>query len=312
MGPSNSDAPDQAQAYKDGIITYLTYLPDLLRAEASARSTYDPQRIQQQQDLQEQYGPNQYRQQLEALGILDPESTAVRRQLAGRVSGDLESGYQLPEDFSRELETNIRGAQAARGQGLGTASANAESAYKGQSALDLYYRRLGAAGTFLSSPTPIQQLAGVQGVMPDRTSAYTNPSAGYAGQNFALANYNNQLTQANAQGNPWANALGGAAQGASAGSSAGIWGTLIGAAAGGAAGYFGSSAAIKKDIVKVGISPKGVDIVEFTYRADPEETRYRGAIAEQVRDIFPNAVAKDSRGILMVNYGETDVSFCRL
>jgi hypothetical protein len=311
MGQQTPDAPDPAQSYKDGIITYLTYLPDLLKAEAVARLQYDPERIQQQQSLQDEFGPNQYRQQLQALGILDPESTAIRRQLAGRVSTDLESGYRLPEQQQREITGAVRGAQTARGGGLGDSASVAEAGALGQAGADAYYRRLGAAGTFLNSPTPIQQLAGVQGVTPDRTSAYTSPSAGYAGQNFALQNYQNQLNQS-AQGSPWTNALGGAASGATAGAQyGGGWGALIGGVAGGAAGYF-SSIHLKKDIKEVGRSGMGLPIVEFRYKSDPDERLFRGTIAEEAQHIVPEAVSLDKSGYLVVDYSKTDVSFCQL
>jgi hypothetical protein len=307
LGQSTPDAPDPAEAYKSGIITYLTYLPDLLKAEAVARQQYDPERIRQQQTLQDEFGPNQYRQQLEALGMLDPESTAVRRQLAGRVSGDLESGYRLPEEYSREVTNSVRGAQAARGNILGDSASAAESAVKGQAGMDAYYRRLGAAGTFLSSPTPIQQLAGVQGVTADRTSAYTSPSAGYAGQNFALQNYANQLNQNANQGGGWTGALGGAAQGAMYGGQSGSgWGALLGGIAGGAAGYF-SDRRLKKDIQEVG-EMNGFKLYDFRFISDPDQRLCRGVMADEVQSVRPDAVEEEN-GWLKVNYQMLGIPF---
>ncbi len=305
MGSSNPEAPNPAESYREGIITYLTYLPDLLRAEQNARTTYDPQRVQDQQNLQDQFGPNQYRQQLDALGQLDPESRAVRGQLFNRVQTDLDSGYRLPEAQSREISSAVRGAQAARGNGLGDSAALAESSAIGQAGADAYYRRLGAAGTFLSSPTPIQQLAGVQSVSADRTSAYTNPAAGYAGQNFALQNYGNQLAQ-NQGGNNWSSALGGAASGAAAGSAAGPWGALIGGVAGGALGYF-SSRELKKDIREAG-EMNGFKLYDFKYISDPMQRMFRGVMADEVRAIRPDAVSKEN-GWEKVDYDKIGVPF---
>lgn len=305
MGQSNPNAPDPAESYRKGIEIYLQHLPQLLGAEADARALYDPQRIAQQQGLQEAFGPTQYAQQRAALEQLDPQGTAIRGQLASHVQGDLASGYNLPEDYSRELTSEFRGAQAARGNNLGDSAAGAESAYKGKAALDLYYKRLGAAGTFLGTTGPVQQIPMIQSVQPDRTSAYVNPSSGYAGQNFALQNYQNQLAQANQQ-NPWAGALTGAAQGASAGSSAGGWGALIGGIAGGAAGYF-SDRRLKCDIQEAG-EMNGFKLYDFRFISDPLRRLCRGVMADEVQRIRPDAVSEEN-AYLLVDYAKIGIPF---
>jgi hypothetical protein len=309
MGKEDApNAPNPSVEYQKGIEIYLKKLPELLAAEQTARETYDPTRIAEQQTLQDIFGSTQYRQQLDALHQLDPESWAVRTQLANRVRSDLDQGYNLPEDYAREIETGVRGAQVARGNALGSSAAGAEGAVKGSAAMDMYNRRLANAGTFLSSPTPTQQISQVQGVQPDRSNAYTNPNAGFAGQNFALSNYQNQLAQYQLSGggaSPWASALGGAASGAAVGSAAGPWGTVIGAAAGGALGYF-SSRKIKRDIVPYGTSAMGFPRVEFSYLDSPK--RFRGTIAEEVQKIMPEAVFEKD-GILAVRYDMIDVDF---
>jgi hypothetical protein len=238
----------------------------------------------------------------------------IRRQLAEQVSGDLASGYSLPPDYARELTTTARGAQAARGNIYSSAAGNAESAFKGKAALDLYQQHLSNAGAFLSGPTPESQIAQIQGVQPDRSSAYTNPAAGYAGQNFALQNYQNLLAQNQLSGqgrNPWASALGGAATGAQAGSAAGGWGSLIGGVVGGAAGYF-SSRALKENIELIDVSDMGIPVVEFNYRSDPAKVRYRGVLAEDVAKIKPEAVIDDNSGYQKVLYDMIDVPFVRM
>lgn len=307
MGPQSSNAPDPAQSYKDGIITYLTYLPELLKSEQGARNQYDPQRVQSQQDLQDTFGSRQYQQQLDALNQLDPESRQIRGQLADRVSSDLASGYDLPADYKRELESNYRGAAAARGNDLSTASAGAESAYKGNAALELYYRRLGAGGTFLGTTGPVQQANMIQSVSPDRTSAYVNPSSGYAGQNFALANFQNQLAANQMQNNQWSSALGGAAQGAIAGGQyGGGWGAVLGGVAGGAAGYF-SDRRLKRDIQEVG-EMNGFKLYDFRFISDPLKILCRGVMADEVQRVRPDAVSED-QGFLKVDYQKIGIPF---
>ena len=311
-GNKTPAAPDPAKSYAEGIQTYLKYLPQLLGAEADARSQYDPARIRQQQALQDEFGPNQARQQLDSLAQLDPESMVIRGQLAQSVSGDLAGGYRLPEEYANELTSNFRGGQAARGNILGTGAGAAEAAFKGKAALDLHQQHLSNAGAFLSGPTPESQIAQIQAVQPDRSSAYTNPAAGYAGQNFALQNYQNLLAQNQLSGqgrNPWASAASGAATGAVAGG--GGWGSLIGGVVGGAAGYF-SSRALKENIELIDVSDMGIPVVEFNYRSDPAKVRYRGVLAEDVAKIKPEAVIDDNSGYQKVLYDMIDVPFVRM
>ena len=315
LGSSKTPAaPDPAKSYEQGIQAYLKYLPQQLQAEADARGQYDPARVAQQQWLQQTFGPTQYGQQLDSLAQLDPESMAIRGQLAQSVSGDLAGGYRLPEEYANELTSNFRGGQAARGNILGTGAGAAEAAFKGKAALDLYQQHLSNAGAFLSGPTPESQIAQIQAVQPDRSSAYTNPAAGYAGQNFALQNYQNLLAQNQLSGqgrNPWASALGGAETGAKVGSAAGGWGSLIGGVVGGAAGYF-SSRALKENIELIDVSDMGIPVVEFNYRSDPAKVRYRGVLAEDVAKIKPEAVIDDNSGYQKVLYDMIDVPFVRM
>jgi Chaperone of endosialidase len=304
-------APDPAKLYQGGIDVFLKNLPRLLETEELYRTHYDPRSIERQQDLQERYGPKQYEQQLDALKQLDPQSFGIRQQLADRVSADLASGYELSPEYETELTSQIRGAQSARGNILGTGAAGAESAFKGKAALDMYQQRLQNAGAFLSGPTPQQQLLTVQGVSPDRSMAYASPSAGTAGVNAGLANYQNILAQHQLSGggtNPWASAAGGAATGASAGAAFGPWGAVIGGLAGGAAGYF-SDVKVKQRIRTVGETPSGIPLVEFEYRDDPEHKTYRGVIAQDVLAFNPEAVTEDENGFLKVRYDLIDTPF---
>lgn len=304
---SNPSAPDAAQSYKDGIITYLTYLPDLLNAEQGARNQYDPQRIQDQQNLQSTFGATQYAQQLAAINQLDPQGQQIRGQLAQNVSNDLASGRNLTPEQETQLTTRARGAQAARGNDLSTAAGGAEALYKTNAAEDAYYRRLGAAGTFLGTTGPIQQASQVQAVQPDRTSAYTNPSAGYAGQNFSLQNYQNLLAQNQQSNNQWGAALGGAANGAvQGGQYGGGWGALVGGVAGGALGYF-SDRLLKKDITEVG-EMNGHKLYDFRFISDPLQRLCRGVMADEVQRIRPDAVSEEN-GYKVVNYAAIGIPF---
>jgi hypothetical protein len=168
---------------------------------------------------------------------------------------------------------------------------------------------MGQAGSYLSSPNPMQSASLIQPVSPDRSNQYVNPNAGYQGQQFGQQNYANQLGAYNASlnaPNPWAGALGGAAGGATAGAAAGPYGALAGGVIGGAAGYFGySDERIKTNIKTVGTSPNGLKIIEWSYNWDRKK-RYRGVLAQQVKEMFPDAV-KDFHGYLAVDYGHPGV-----
>lgn len=309
--PDIPAAPDPAETYRQGANISLEVLPRFLAAEQDARSQYDPQRVYEQQMLQEFFGPNQYRQQLDALNQLDPESSVIRRQLAGRVSHDLASGINLPADYSRELDTQFRGAQAARGNTLGASAGSAEAGFKGRAAQELYQQHLTDAGNFLSGPTPESQISLIQGVQPDRSSAYTNPNAGTQGQNFALNNYQNILAQQQLAGggrNPWAGAAGGAAQGAATGAQAGGgWGALVGGVLGGVGGYF-SDSRLKQDIKEIGDSGiPGIPVIQFRYKAYPQ-TLFQGVRAEDAQKFKPDCVSEES-GYLKVDYRKLGIPF---
>src|SRR5689334_4897436 len=89
-------APSFGQSYGQGISIYDRWLPVLLRQEEQYRNLYDPQRIQEQQGLQAQFGPTQYAQQLQALSQLDPTGTALRTSLGNQIAGMLGQGYVDP------------------------------------------------------------------------------------------------------------------------------------------------------------------------------------------------------------------------
>ena len=314
MGSSNKTpkAPDPAVTYQSGLDVYLKNLPNMLAQEGQYRGTIDPQRIQEYLALQEKYGAQQSKDQLDRLHQLDPESYAVRTGLAKNVQAGLDSGYSLPKDYATEIENDVRGAQAARGNVLGNAAISQEALVKGKAANELYQQRLQNAGSFLSSPTPEQQLLSVSPVAPDRNAGYVNPNAGYQGQQFALNNYQNLLAQYQASGgnsNPWI----GAAVGAASGYAQGGYG---GAAAGAVSGYYGgggqgySDIRLKRDVEQITTSPSGVPIYRFKYNG--YEGEYVGSMAHEVAKVFPEAVTEDENGLAMVDYDKTDSAFFRI
>lgn len=311
--PTPPKAPNAKKLYKQGIKSEVKFTPQLISQENQLRAQNDPQRIAEQQYLQYLYGPTQYAQQLQALHQIDPAGSTLRDMQAQAIGRDLSYGGELTPEMESQLETQIRGAQAARGNSIGNASASAEALMKGQAAMNIYQQRLSNVGNFLNSPTPEQQMLTIQPVTPDRGAAYTNPAAGLQMQQFGLQNYQNTLAQYQLAGggrNPWASALGGAASGAAAGGSVGGgYGAAAGAVIGGVSGYF-STLKVKTNIRNLGISKSGLPIISFNYIWDLGR-RFVGTSAESVREKFPSAVfVKD--GLLAVNYDMIDVPFLEI
>jgi hypothetical protein len=284
------DTPQQRDPVKDysrGIDMYLDKLDELLAAEQGARATYDPERIRQQQGLEEEFDPNR---------------KATRELMGENILKDLQSGYDIPDDLERELETDIRGAQTARGNYLGNGAVTAEAALKGRTAYDMYNRKLANAGTYLSTPSVST---------PDRSAAYTvgGFSAGPMGVGFGQQTYNNALAANAQQTNPWATALGGAASGAAAGSAFGPYGAVVGGVVGGAAGYFASDERLKENITDTGLNHRGVRIVDFNFKGQID--RIRGVLANEVEKIMPELVLS-LNGIKHVNYDKLGIKMRRV
>jgi hypothetical protein len=62
---------------------------------------------------------------------------------------------------------------------------------------------------------------------------------------------------------------------------------------------------LKTDIRRVGTSGQGFGIYEFRYKGHPQ--RIRGAMAQDVVRLRPEAVSRHENGYLMVDYGQIDV-----
>jgi hypothetical protein len=258
MGKSNDPGkppklPDQKKSYQTGANVYLDFLNRFLQTEMDSRNNPDfgdSARLTEQQKLQSQFGPNQYRQQIQALqslnpewyklqgqtgnllsnNLFNPENQSQYNKLGRNVFGDLNAGYGLAPGQEHQLEQQVRGSQAARGNSLGSAAGTAEAYALGDRGNQMYQQRLGNAANYLNmqSPeqkaitnsmqfqqgsTPSQQLALIPPVSPDRSMAYVNPNAGFQGQQFQLQNFQNALGSYGLQnqqsgGNPWMSALG--------------------------------------------------------------------------------------------------------
>jgi hypothetical protein len=314
--------PNLRKSYQQGLNVQLKNLNRMLNREQQARDTYDPKRIEEQQQLQDQFGEKQYQEMLDALNKLDPQFTPARKALGDSVMTDLDAGYGMTPDQEREVEQGVRTAQSSRGNIYGGAAATAESYAKGDRAQALHQERLDNVGKFLSTPSAVEETAKIAPVSPDRSFAYVNPNAGYLGAQFAQQNYTNQLGAAGLQAqsgagsstSPWSSILGlvGTAAGA-------YFGGPVGAQAGGALGsglgsYIGSDRRLKKDIEKVGKDSRtGLTKYEFSYkRPHPQEPRFEGVMADEVEKKFPAAVARDPNGFKKVNYAALGMKMRRV
>lgn len=312
MGKSNSppQIPNLPASYQQGLQVYLQGLPRQLQQEQAYRNQYDPQRIQDQQNLQDQFGPTQYQQMIDAVQQLDPAYYNNRQQLGASVSSDLAAGTSLTPDEERATEQQVRGAQAARGNTYGGAAGDAEAYALGDRGQQLYNQRVQNMGMFLGLPGMAQEAQSVPPVSPDRSSAYVNPNAGYLGTQFALQNYQNALGASQlGNNNPW-----GTIGGAAGGIVGGYFGGPAGASAGGTLGnYFGnyvgggsggfSDARLKKNIKKVGVGPRGINIYKFAFKS-----HFTGPIAQDVEKKMPEAVHTDPvSGYKKVDYGKVGI-----
>jgi hypothetical protein len=315
MGQSSPPSPpNAAQDYAAGIQTFLKYLPKMERAEFEGRQKWDPRFIEQQLGFQEKYGPRQYSDMLAAQKQLDPYGVAARAQLGQSVIADAKLGTKLDPAFAQQLQTEIRGAQAARGNTQGNAGISGETLYQGRAAQQMYQQRLGNLGNFLQLRTPEADMAFVPGVQAPDQFRLVNPNAGVQGQQIGQQNYQNQLAaysmgNQGSSGQFWGQGIGATAGGIVGGIYGGPAGSQVGVSAGGAAGgavggYF-SSKRTKRDITKIG-EHNGMDKVQFRYKGG--HTWYRGVIAEQVQKLFPDAVYEDN-GLLRVLYDALGVPF---
>ena len=266
---SGAKAPDFAKQYKEGLQTYMKFLPQELQSELGYRQQYDPLLTQQSLDLQHQFDPQLAGEQLAAVNRRDPQWMAMHQELGDKVKEALDRGYVDPNQAAaygalgkqvtgdtlrggtanpaelRDMTQSIMSRQPSLS--YGEAQDMATAVYTGQRATQLQAQRQGATnqflqqqspemqamavgGTYLSSPTVTSMINQTPGVTPPSNMRYVNPNAGYQGVQFGLQNYQNQLAQQQV-GNS-SNPWMNALQGAGAGASYGSVGGGYGAAGG--------------------------------------------------------------------------------
>lgn len=276
-GPNIPPSPDPVSQYKKFTNAYLGFQPTYVQNEDQFRGSEDPNRIAQQQGLQNQFGPEQYQQMLSAFGQLDPQYAKLHGQLGDQVSNDLALGYKLAPGQEQQVEQGLRGSQAARGNASGASAGIAEAYALGDKGAQMYQQRINNAGSFLGSPSIAQQSGFVPPVSADRSFAYVNPNAGFQGVTLGNQAYANNVAALGAnnqnQGNPWMSTIG-----------------ALGSVAGGALAAF-SDERLKTDIKKVGRDEeKGLNLYEFAYKSPHKHVGY---MAQEVEQKYPDSVGTD-------------------
>ncbi len=66
-----------------------------------------------------------------------------------------------------------------------------------------------------------------------------------------------------------------------------------------------SDARLKTDIEQVGTTVYGLPLYHFRYKTGPE--RFEGVMAQDVREVMPDAVMKGEDGFYRVNYGQLGI-----
>jgi hypothetical protein len=272
--PKTPPPPDYAAANREGIEADIETLPVRKLIEAAARmgtkATYtDPdgnektvdftgfgdidQTRQQLEFLaesadtlaeaqistQEKFGERFIAQRMKELEQSDPLGTKVRKMLGEEAIKDLEAGYGLGDELRSQVEQSVRGAQAARGNILGSAAGQAEAFALGDAAIRLRQQRLANAASFLSGVTPVAQFGAISGAqqgaaafnpMGIQQGIGINPNAGAQSTQFAMNSYQQQSQNAiaKAQNNPWNTVLGAVGGVAMAGLTGGAGTALMG------------------------------------------------------------------------------------
>jgi hypothetical protein len=165
----------------------------------------------------------------EAFRSANPEQAALMKELNRQAQADLTAGASLPPELARELEQQVRGAQAARGMGYGMADVGQEALVKGLQAEQLQRRRQGFAQQMVglnaaTAADPFMAILGRPGVGVNQAQGVAgqgqtfnpgntfNPESAYAGS-LAASNYNAQLNANIASANAKAGVASGIMQG---------------------------------------------------------------------------------------------------
>jgi hypothetical protein len=177
----------------------------------------------------------------DAFRAANPEQAALMAELNRQAQADLTAGASLPPELARELEQQVRGAQAARGMGFGMADIGQEALVKGLQAEQLQRRRQGFAQQMVglnaaTAADPFMAILGRPGVGVNQAQGVAgqgqtfnpgnafNPESAYAGS-LAAGNYNAKLNANIASANAKAGVASGMMQGVgSALSGTSLWG----------------------------------------------------------------------------------------
>ena len=165
----------------------------------------------------------------EAFRQANPEQAALMAELNRQAQSELAAGAALPPALSREIQQQVRGAQAARGMGYGMADVGQEALVKGLQAEQLQRRRQAFASQVVglnaaTSADPFMAILGKPGVGMGAAQGFAaqgqgmapqqvfNPESAYAGS-LAAGNYNAALNASIASANARAGVAAGAMKG---------------------------------------------------------------------------------------------------
>jgi hypothetical protein len=323
--------PNDVKSYQGFIDAYLKNQPTLQTAEDTTRAGEDPLRIEQQQQLQSQFGPTQYSQMLDAFKQLDPTYYANREQLGSAVGGNLASGgpfagqyagqlgqandltknlqgqynlgTQLDPGQAREIEQATRGAQAARGNASGDSAGIAEAYAKGTAGLQLQQQRLqnleggfGQQGQALGAASGYnQQQIGNAGSflgLPNMGTLTAGVAPVSPDRSFSYINPNAGFQGVNLANQGYANQLGAAGLAQNTGGNP--WMSAVGAL-GSVAGGLLASGAFSDRRLKTDIEKVGKDekgLNLYTFSYKNPQ-KFIGHMADEVAAHDPSSVAQD-------------------
>lgn len=199
--------PGMLELYKNEV------LPQLSEAEGAARR----ESVAQDVGIVEDYGA----QVNEAFRAANPDQAALMDKLQAQAMEELDAGAGLPPTLAREVEQNIRSAQAARGFGYGLSDISQEAMFTGSAAEALQRRRQQFAQSVAAQQgaafgDPFLALLGRPGVQINQAAGVAaqaggmnpgsifNPESAYAGgiyagnanaaANNAMAKVNNRMS----------------------------------------------------------------------------------------------------------------------
>ena len=169
-------------------------MPRLGQAEANARRVAREADITDVEDLGVRAS--------EAFKAANPEQAALMDELNAQAMSELQAGASLPPALAREMEQQVRSAQAARGMGFGMADVGQEALVKGLQAEQLQRRRQGFAQQIAgmnaaNTQDPFMAILGRPGVNVNQAGMIAgqgqgmnpgnvfNPESAYAGSLYA-------------------------------------------------------------------------------------------------------------------------------